>query len=55
MPVERLHIAAGAELPALLSLLASYPLRAGLPSATVIGFPHTGNMGDKGGSEIGYK
>lgn len=55
MPIEKPSIAPGAELPALLSLLASYPPGARLPSATAIRFPLTGSMGDKRGSEISYR
>lgn len=47
MPVE--SIAAGTVLPAAgLSLLASHPLRARLPSAIEIRFPVTGSAGNGG-------
>lgn len=49
MPVEKPSITPGAGLPAPLSLLASHPPTARVPSATVIRFPLTGSMGDKGG------
>lgn len=49
MPVEKLSVALSAELPALLSLLASHPPRARLPSAIVMRFPLAGSMGDNGG------
>lgn len=49
MPVEKPSITPGAELPAPLSLLASHPPRARVPSASMIRFPLTGSMGVKGG------
>lgn len=55
MPVEKLSVAAGPQLPALLSLLASCFPRVRLPSATVIRFPLEASMGDKRGSEISYR